>query len=125
MPLYSQAVNITMTGVAGGAMNDTIRIYSNIFVLSGTFNSTTGYSLDISLAGFTTITNVSINPISNTGTLTNIPIVSEKSRSNTGIVVNIMTVSSNLISILGTTVTGLVFASSLTGISIDLRVEGT
>lgn len=126
MPLYNanQAVNISMVGTAGSPSHDTIKIYTNIFTLSGTFNSATGYSLDISSANFTAVTSVQLSPISNSSTLAVIPIVSEKSRSTSAIVVNILTVNSTTITALLQTATGLAFATSLVGMSIDVRIEG-
>jgi hypothetical protein len=124
MPQYNQPsdTSIVMKGSAGGPNNNNIRIYSKIFTLSGSSGS--GYSLDITEAGFTGVTSVQMNPINNTNVLANIPIISEKSRSVTAIVVNILTVNSTQVTALLQTVTGLAFATNLTGISIDLRVEG-
>jgi len=121
-PSAADATTITMKGTAGGPQNNNIRIYSKIFALSG--SAANGYTLDITEAGFSAITSVQINPISNTTSLLAIPIVTEKSRSATAIVVNILTVNSTQVTALLQTVTGLTFATNLTGMSIDLRVEG-
>lgn len=117
------AVAITMKGTAGGINNNNIRIYSKVFDLTGTNGS--GYVLDITEAGFTTVTSVQMNPINNTASVATVPIISEKSRSPTSIVVNVLTANSTLVSSLLTNVVGLVFASNLAGMKIDLRVEGT
>ncbi len=125
MPQSNPTIEITPMGTAGGPQHDKMRIYTKVFTLSGNFNAATGYSLDISEGLFNSITGVQMNPVSQAGTVTGLPIISEKSRSTAAIVVNIMVVNSQTVNVLGTNVTGLVFATNLAGMSIDLRVEGT
>ena len=124
MPVFNpqDPTKITMKGTAGGPTNDTIRIYTKIFPLTGT--AVGGYSLDISEAGFTMITSVQMSPINNTNSLLGVPIIAEKSRSTSAIVVNILTINSQSLLGLVQVGTGLIFAANLAGMSIDLRVEG-
>lgn len=124
MPMYNppSEAKITMKGSAGGQNNDTIRIFTKIYQLTGT--AVGGYSLDISEAGFTQITSVQMNPINNSNSLLTFPIIAEKSRSNNAIVVNILTINNTSLLGLIQVGTGLIFATNLTGMSIDLRVEG-
>lgn len=124
MPQFntSSVPNMSLSGTAGGANHDTLKVYTNVFALSG--SAAAGYSLDISSAGFTAITSVQMNPINNTTSVVAVPIISEKSRSTTAIVVNILTIQSTQVTALLQTVTGAAFATNLAGMSIDLRVEG-
>ncbi len=89
-------------------------------------NSTNGYSIDISSAGFTNIINVQIIASRNTGVVSSCPQVSVRTVSTTSITVNITEVNTATINLLGINVlSGLpsIFAS-ITGLTLYVLVEG-
>lgn len=89
-------------------------------------STASGYSIDISSAGFTTILGCSIIAIKNNSTANLSPNVSIKSISNTSLVVNIVEGNPATVVILSTNVLSgapLVFAS-LTGLTLSVEVTG-
>lgn len=87
-----------------------------------------GQVIDISSAGFAQVTNLSILPLRNTATTTQIPTVSLKSVSNTSISVNIVqanTVNLNAANVaLGLNVGAMQFATELSDIRLYVEVRG-
>lgn len=89
-------------------------------------STASGYSIDISSAGFSSVTNVQIIAVRNTSTVTSSPNVSIKTISTSAIVVNVVEGNPTLVNILGSNVPlglGQVFANT-TGLSLVVMVEG-
>lgn len=122
MPVYNpqSAINIGMSGTAGGPNHDNIKIFTTVI----TPTTGNGFAIDISEAGFTQVTNINVQSINNTASLLNIPVVAIKSYTTTQVVVNIVVSNSQVVSLLGATVTGLVFATNLAGLQLHIRAEG-
>jgi len=86
-----------------------------------------GFSIDISSAGFSTIKSATVTAQNNTSSIGSMPIVVIKSVSTTAIVVNIMEQNSATTTILGITVLSgspLQLASSTSGFLLNVKVEG-
>lgn len=81
-------------------------------------------SIDYSIAGFATITSITITPENNTSTVTSMPLASIKTWSTTSCTVNILQSNVQAISVLGTSVTGLVAATGLASMKLHIHVEG-
>lgn len=97
-----------------------------VFVAEVTPNTSNGYSIDISAAGFSTILSTSVIAKRNTSTASTSPNVSIKSESTSAIVVNVTEDNPNTIAILGISVlSGLpsVFAN-VTGLTLKVIVIG-
>lgn len=108
---------------SGQCTAKTVRIYSD----TTTPTTSNGFSIDISSAGFSSISSVGINPVLNTATIANMPIVVVKSISNTTIVVNLLTQNNATVSILSINVLSgapMVFDASLTGVVLQVQVIG-
>lgn len=80
----------------------------------------TGQSVDISSAGFSGINTVQLTPFLNTTTVTSIPIISGKTYTNTAVTFNLVTSNSGIIGLL----VGLVAITTLTGITVQVEVNG-
>lgn len=87
-----------------------------------------GQSINISSAGFTSITTVQVIALQNTATADTSPQVSIKGISNTAITVNITQANTNLVSVLGLGLflqgNGLVFSTNLSNIKLYVMVLG-
>ncbi len=83
-----------------------------------------GATIDISSAGFATITDIQIQAASNTSTATSVPLVSLKSYTTTQVTCNILVSNNATIANLLQPIIGLVFPASVTGITLHVRVEG-
>lgn len=107
---------------ASGVVNQAIKIWSDVVTPS----TSSGYSIDISSAGFTTILSANVIAIRNTTSASTSPNVSIKSQSTTAIVVNVIEDNPSTIAILGISVlSGLpsIFAN-VTGLSLSVTVIG-
>lgn len=109
--------------------NHTGQVLKQIKVWSDTLTPSTsnGQTIDISSAGFTSISSVGINPVLNTATIANMPIIAVKSVSTTSVVVNILTQNNAVVSILGINVLSgspMVFDASLSGVQLAVQVIG-
>lgn len=87
-------------------------------------NTTSGYVVDISSASFSVITNVQLTASNNTSTITSMPMAIEKSHTLSSLTINILGSNSTLVGILGLTVVGLTTSISLTGVTVNIRVDG-
>lgn len=79
-----------------------------------------GQTIDISSAGFSAVIDVQATAANNTATLTSVPFISVKSYTTTTVTLNIAQSNSGLVGILS----GLVFATSLTGVTVQVLVIG-
>lgn len=79
-----------------------------------------GYSVNITSAGFTTILSVQATVFQNSSTAATIPLISGKTFTTSAIITNVQTSNSGVLGIL----TGLIFATSLTGMTIHVVVVG-
>lgn len=87
----------------------------------------TGFSIDISSAGFSVIKSATVTAQNNTAAIGSMPIVVIKSVTTTAIVVNIMEQNSATTTILGITVLSgspLQLATTTTGFLLNVKVEG-
>ncbi len=85
-----------------------------------------GYSVDISSAGFTSVTSVMAIGIKNTATATSTPQVAVKSVSTTAVVLNITEASASVVTILGISVLSgpaSIFANT-SGLTVYVEVTG-
>ncbi len=80
----------------------------------------TGMSVDISSAGFTSISTVELTAANNTTTVTSMPIVAIQTYSTTSVSFNLLTSNSGVLGILQ----GLVGATSLTGLTVHVHITG-
>lgn len=95
-------------------------------VWDGIITPTTGsgQTIDISSAGFSVINSVTVTAANNTATVASMPIVMIKSYTTSQVTINILTSNSTLVSILGANVAGLTTASSVSGMTVHVRVDG-
>ena len=102
---------------------------SQVRIFADTSMPTTasGFSINISSAGFTVIKSVTITAQNNTVSIPSMPIVVLQSVTTTAIVVNILTQNNATTTILGITVLSgspLQLAASTTGMVLNVKVEG-
>lgn len=101
-------------------------IVNKVMSFSVTPNTSNGYSISISQAGFTNVMGYSIIAVKNTGAATSSPNVSVKSVSTSAIVVNITEGSTNIVTLLSTSLLSgapVVFAD-VTGLTLNVVVFG-
>ena len=106
-----------------GILNQTIKKWVGII----TPTTSSGFSIDISSAGFTTISNIQIQVERNSTVVSDIPIVSIKSRTTSSIVVNLAQTNTATVSIAGINVLSglpLIFATNLSNILLHVEVTG-
>jgi len=107
---------------SSGKINQRVKVW----VGTVTPSTSSGYTIDISSAGFTTIISASVVAIRNTNTAYTSPNVSIKSKSTSALVVNIVEDNPATITILGINVLSgypSVFAN-VTGLTLDVMVVG-
>ena len=109
----------TMFFNKSGKITKQIRIFSDTFAISSATQT-----FDISAAGFTTVACVQIQPESNTGSASSVPLGSIKTWTNTSVTCNFVQSNSQTISILGVNVLGLQFLQSFTGLRVHLIAAG-
>lgn len=105
---------------SSGIINQPTRVWDGVI----TPTTGAGQTVDISSAGFSSINSVSITPANNTSTVTSMPFVCIKSYTTSQITVNVLTSNNQTISILGANVTPVVTATTLTGMSFHVHVDG-
>lgn len=105
---------------SSGSVTKTMKVWHGIV----TPTSSNGYSIDISSAGFTTITSIQVQAEYNTNNASAVPLVSIRSYSTTAVVVNIIQSNSTVVSIIGINILGLQFLQNLTGVKLHVTVEG-
>lgn len=120
---YIFAYNTTKYYDQSGLISQPIKVFT------GTVspNTSNGYSIDISGAGFSSISSVAVNALLNTGTVASMPLVVVKSVSTSAVVVNILTQNNATVTILGINVLSgapLQFAASTSGIVLHVQVIG-
>ena len=107
----------------GQLVSNQVKIWAD----TTTPTSGSGFSIDISSAGFSVIKSATVTAQNNTAAIGSMPIVVIKSVSTTAIVVNIMEQNSATTTILGITVLSgspLQLASSTSGFLLNVKVEG-
>lgn len=87
-------------------------------------STASGATIDISSAGFGSITNIQIQAAANTASATSVPLVSLKSYTTTQVTVNIVMSNNSTIANLLQPIIGLIFPSSVTGITLHVLVKG-
>lgn len=127
--LQKQITNLAATVPAivawfktGGSQTTPSKIWMDTVAVT----SASGFSVDISSAGFSTILGYQVVAIKNTATVTSCPNVSVKSISTSAIVLNFVEFNSSLVSVLGFNVlqgVPVLFANT-TGLSVQLIVWG-
>lgn len=105
---------------SAGQIRQPTRVWDGIITPS----TGNGQVIDISSAGFSSINSITITPANNTTSVTAMPLVAIKSYTSSQVVINILASNNQLVSVLGTTVTPLVTATTLTGFSVHVRVDG-
>lgn len=118
-------------------LSDTANIKTQYYNASGKINqpektwvgivtptTASGFTVDISSAGFNTITSIQMQSANNTSSAVGVPLVSLKSYTTTQVVMNIIQSNNNTIASLLAPIIGLVFATNLTGITIHILVTG-
>lgn len=101
---------------ASGRLMKAYRVWDGII----TPTTATGQTIDITSAGFTSISTIELTAANNTTTVTSMPIVMIKSYTNTSVVCNILTSNVGVLSILQ----GLVGPTTLTGMTIHAHITG-
>lgn len=104
----------------GGALTSTMKTWVGIITPS----SSSGYSVDISSAGFSTILSIQVQALNNTNTVTSMPMVTVQSYTTSAVVISIITSNNATIASLLSPIIGLVTASSLSGTTLHVRVDG-
>lgn len=107
----------------GQFQTDGMKVYCDTL----TPTTASGMAIDISAAGFTTITTAQVIALENVATADASPQVSIKTISNTSLTVNITQANSSLVSILGLNVlqgAGLVFSGNLSSVKLYVMVLG-
>lgn len=97
-----------------------------IFQDTFTVTSSSGFTVDLSAAGFTSVKHWSVIPMKNSGSATAVPNASVKTISTTSLVINFTEGNGSLINILGSNVLlgpSTSFAST-TGLLVSVRVDG-
>ena len=120
---YLFAYNTTKFYNHAGLLEKPVKVYTDTV----SPNTANGYSIDISGAGFSSISSVGVNALLNTGTVASMPLVVIKSFSTTSVVVNILTQNNATVTILGINVLSgapLQFAASTSGIVLHVQVIG-
>lgn len=120
---YTPAISPLVFYNASGLITPPTKAWASNSVTPSTGD---GYSIDISSAGFSSITSINVEVIKSTSVANAAPILSIKSASTTTIVVNIVEGNSATVSILGINVLSgspHVFAD-VTGLTLSVRVEG-
>lgn len=114
IPNYGSTATLLFN--SSGQINQQLKIWSQVV----TPTSATSFNVDISAAGFSTIICVQLTASNNTTTLSSVPIAVEKSHTTTQVSINTLQSNSGVLGILS----GLLFAGTLTGITINLTVIG-
>lgn len=112
--------NHTKYYTTGGALTNTMKTWVGIV----TPNTASGYSIDISSAAFSTISDIQVQAVNNTGTVTSMPMVTIQSYTTSAVVISIITSNNSTIGSLLSPIIGLVTASSLSGTTLHIRVDG-
>jgi hypothetical protein len=108
----------------GQLIANNVKIYADTVMPS----SASGFSINISSAGFSTIKSVTITAQNNTASIASMPFVVIQSVSTSAIVCNILTQNNSTTTILGITVLSgspMQLAASTTGMVLNVHIEGT
>lgn len=108
----------------GQSLTNTIKVYSDTSMPT----TSSGFSINISSAGFSTVKSVTITAQNNTSSIPSMPIVVIQSVSTTAVVVNILTQNNATVTILGIPVLSgspLQLASSTSGMVLNVQITGT
>lgn len=88
-------------------------------------STASGQTIDISSAGFTSISCIQVSAANNSGSATSVPLVGIKSYTTSQVTLNIVSSNNNTIANLLSPIIGLVFPSSVAGYTIHVVVKGT